>query len=229
MNNVMRLFIYVLCYSLCTWIFHYNDMRPVTSTSCNLVTTQLEFEFVEITVIAEYPGFITKIFNYRKLNNIITIYENAHGGIKQKLIYIKINMNNMSSSYRINVPYAIKISKRSNSKFDTAKLFSIYLLNSDIQINRMATSNDNSSLFIIFPPNSNLNNQIVLIRYNNYVSSLNNYRSSLSLTNAIPGIFVDVDTTSGGFNTDNNIIIAPMFFTYLMLYLKAQFYPIYYQ
>lgn len=132
MQNTLLLIIYIHHFISCTNIFYYKDIMPVTSSSCNCVTSQLKIEFVQVIGINNFPVPFAKISLYNNINNAISIYENTYDGPEQKFIYIEINMNNMSTSHISNAPYAIKISKLDNSKFNTAKLFSIYLLNTNI-------------------------------------------------------------------------------------------------
>lgn len=77
----------------------------------------------------------------------------------------------------------------------------------------MPTNFDNSSIFIVFPQNRNLNNQMVLIKYNGYTSSTSydNRDTIIFATKQIRTVKFAA-LTSEFFNTKNNTVIIPIYY-----------------
>lgn len=137
-------------------------LNPIDNDSCNLVTSQLNFEFVQVTILPD-----ARISQTAILENAIAIFESLCDSTYKKLAYILFDITNTIPAYNSNSRYALKITGKNTKNINKiVKIFNFYLVNETLSVFSTATPNfQNNCLYYIFTQNYNFNEQMAIIGF----------------------------------------------------------------
>lgn len=144
-------------------------LKTVDDCSGNLITKQLIFDFVQVTVSPT-----TQIIQNEILKNAVVLYENMCDDTCQRFAYISINTSSTTPAYNPTLQYALKITAKTPDIFnEIVKIFNIYLLNTALVSGTFIANFINNCIYFTFPIDYKFNEQMVIIGFVDNATSAN--------------------------------------------------------